>query len=138
MRTYIKLLLLLIVFNGTAQIKKDSIPQIKLNLTIKLNDSLMDDKEYEISITDFNSGHSDKFKTGSNANFRLNYDRLFEMEFTCKGCSTVIIDVDTYGAPIDNWVLIADILLYTTNQNRKKTGKIFYNDKDKAFAKEKY
>ena len=131
----LKLIALLIVIAGQLRsqvsTKADS-KHINLELSISLNGAHKKDTAYHVSIKNITAHKEESIHTSGKATFQLEYNVKYEIVVTHNGCNTKIVELDT-EAPVDKWLIMADVSLSSKDQNVIKAGKIAFDNQSRTF-----
>ncbi len=131
----LKLIAIVIVF--TSELKSqisanvDS-KHINLELSISLNGAHKKDTAYHVSIKNITLNKEESIHTSGKATLQLEYNAKYEIVVTHNGCNTKIVELDT-DAPIDQWLIMADVSLSSKDQNVIKAGKIAFDSQSRTF-----
>lgn len=100
---------------------------IKLDLTIYLDNQLKGSNGFIITINCLTQKFTSQLVGSNNFLLYLHYDSEYLISFTHRGYNTKKIYVNT-NCPYDNWYLITQIKLQGKSNSIDMAGKIFYSD----------
>ncbi len=131
----LKLIAIVIVF--TSELKSqvsanvDS-KHINLELSISLNGAHKKDTAYHVSIKNITLNKEETIHTSGKANFQLEYNVQYEITVSHNGFNTKIVELNT-EAPVDKWLIMADVSLNNKDKQIIKAGKIAFDKGSKTF-----
>lgn len=109
------------------EIRHLSKENIKLDLTIYVDNALVNKEDYIVEVNCVTQRFKSNFIGSNKFLLYLHYDNEYIVTFTRKGCNTKKIYINT-RCPLDNWYLITQIKLQTKSNETTIAGKIFYSD----------
>lgn len=118
------------------EIKYLDVNFIKIDLTVKIDNELVNDSNFVLTIVDLNSNKSKTIKTPNSYIIYLDFNRQYEITFSHNNTNIKSIIVDT-EAPIDNWYIKTSVNLSKQSKDLIIAGGIRYNFKSKTFEKYK-
>lgn len=118
------------------QLKQLDKKTIKLDLSIIVDNQIIEDTMYQMDIVNYNTGKLTSFNVPNKIVLYLEYNNQYEISVHYKNCNTKTILVDT-DAPYDNWYIISGISLNSNSNVRILAGGIRFDNKLKTFKKYK-
>lgn len=118
------------------QLKQLDRKTIKLDLSIIIDNQIIEDTMYQMNIVNYNTGKLTSFNVPNKIILYLEYSNQYEISVHYKNCNTKTILVDT-DAPYDNWYIISGISLNSNSNVRILAGGIRFDNKLQTFKKYK-
>lgn len=122
------------LFKTKAQLKQLDKGKIKLDLTINVDNQLIQDTNYVLNIVNYNTGLLTTIKVSEHFVLYLDYSNQYEVSVQYGNSNTKAIIVDT-DAPYDNYYIITSIKLTSNSNTRILAGGIRYDLKKNTFTK---
>jgi hypothetical protein len=119
------------------ELKQLSQKTIKIDLSITIDNKLIEDTSYVLNIVNYNTGIETQAKVSNKFILFLDYNTEFEVSMSYKGTNMKTIIVNTKAPEDENWYIITGIDLSTKNNNRILAGSLKYDDKTQSFKKYK-
>lgn len=124
------------LFKTKAQIKQLDKGKIKLDLSIIVDEKVIDDTCYTLNIVNYNTGILTSMQVSNKFVLYLDYSNQYEVSIQYKNSNTKAIIVDT-DCQFDNWYIITSISLTSNSKDRILAGAIRYDQKSNTFKKYK-
>lgn len=124
------------LFKTKSQLKQLDKGKIKLDLSIIVDEKVIDDTSYVLTIVNYNNGMMSTMHVSNKFVLYLDYSNQYEVSICYKNSNTKAIIVDT-DAIYDNWYIITSISLTSNSKDRILAGAIRYDQKSNTFKKYK-
>ncbi len=124
------------LFKTKAQLKQLDKGKIKLDLTINVDNQLIQDTNYVLNIVNYNTGLLTTIKVSEHFVLYLDYSNQYEVSIQYNNSNIKAIIVDT-DCQYDNWYIITSISLTSNSKDRILAGAIRYDQKSNTFKKYK-
>lgn len=124
------------LFKTKAQIKQLDKGKIKLDLSIIVDEKVIEDTCYTLNIVNYNTGILTSMQVSNKFVLYLDYSNQYEVSVCYKNSNTKAIIVDT-EAQYNNWYIITSISLTSNSKDRILAGAIRYDQKSDTFKKYK-
>lgn len=124
------------LFKTKAQLKQLDKGKIKLDLSIIVDEKVIEDTCYTLNIVNYNTGILTSMQVSNKFVLYLDYSNQYEVSVCYKNSNTKAIIVDT-EAQYNNWYIITSILLTSNSKDRILAGAIRYDQKSDTFKKYK-
>lgn len=109
---------------------------IKLDVTIKIDNKIVEDSIYIVEVHNCNTGFKSSIHLNNKFVLYLDYNTEFEICFKYKNTNSKIINVNTHVPIIENWYLVTNINLNKDNQHKTIiAGGIKYDELAQTFKK---
>jgi len=116
------------------QLKQLDKKTIKLDLSIIVDNQIIEDTTYQMDIVNYNTGKLTSFNVPNKVILYLDYSNQYEISVCYKNTNTKAIIVDT-DAPFDNYYIITGISLVSNSNSRILAGGIKYDNIKNTFVK---
>jgi len=116
------------------QLKQLDKGKIKLDLSIIVDNQIIEDTTYQMDIVNYNTGKLTSFNVPNKVILYLDYSNQYEISVCYKNTNTKAIIVDT-DAPFDNYYIITGISLVSNSNSRILAGGIKYDNIKNTFVK---
>ena len=124
------------LFKTKSQLKQLDKGKIKLDLSIYIDNQIIQDTSYTLNIVNYNTGVLTSMQVSNKFVLYLDYSNQYEVSISYKNSNTKAILVDT-EALYDNWYIITSISLTSNSKDRILAGAIRYDQKSNTFKKYK-
>lgn len=124
------------LFKTKSQLKQLDKGKIKLDLSIYIDNQIIQDTSYTLNIVNYNTGVLTSMQVSNKFVLYLDYSNQYEVSISYKNSNTKAIIVDT-EANWDNWYIITSISLTSNSKDRILAGAIRYDQKSNTFKKYK-
>ena len=124
------------MFKTKAQLKQLDKGKIKLDLSIIVDEKVIEDTCYTLNIVNYNTGILTSMQVSNKFVLYLDYSNQYEVSVCYKNSNTKAIIVDT-DAQYNNWYIITSISLTSNSKDRILAGAIRYDQKSDTFKKYK-
>lgn len=124
------------LFKTKSQLKQLDKDKIKLDLSIYVDNQIIQDTSYTLNIVNYNTGILTSMQVSNKFVLYLDYSNQYEVSISYKNSNTKAIIVDT-EANWDNWYIITSISLTSNSKDRILAGAIRYDQKSNTFKKYK-
>lgn len=124
------------LFKTKAQLKQLDKGKIKLDLSIIVDEKVIEDTCYTLNIVNYNTGILTSMQVSNKFVLYLDYSNQYEVSVCYKNSNTKAIIVDT-EAQYNNWYIITSISLTSNSKDRILAGAIRYDQKSDTFKKYK-
>ena len=124
------------MFKTKAQLKQLDKGKIKLDLSIIVDEKVIEDTCYTLNIVNYNTGILTSMQVSNKFVLYLDYSNQYEVSVCYKNSNTKAIIVDT-EAQYNNWYIITSISLTSNSKDRILAGAIRYDQKSNTFKKYK-
>ena len=124
------------LFKTKAQLKQLDKGKIKLDLSIIVDEKVIEDTCYTLNIVNYNTGILTSMQVSNKFVLYLDYSNQYEVSVYYKNSNTKAIIVDT-EAQYNNWYIITSISLTSNSKDRILAGAIRYDQKSDTFKKYK-
>lgn len=124
------------LFKTKSQLKQLDKGKIKLDLSIYVDNQIIQDTSYTLNIVNYNTGILTSMQVSNKFVLYLDYSNQYEVSISYKNSNTKAILVDT-EALYDNWYIITSISLTSNSKDRILAGAIRYDQKSNTFKKYK-
>lgn len=124
------------LFKTKSQLKQLDKGKIKLDLSIYVDNQIIQDTSYTLNIVNYNTGVLTSMQVSNKFVLYLDYSNQYEVSICYKNSNTKAIIVDT-EALYDNWYIITSISLTSNSKDRILAGAIRYDQKSNTFKKYK-
>lgn len=124
------------LFKTKSQLKQLDKGKIKLDLSIYVDNQIIQDTSYTLNIVNYNTGVLTSMQVSNKFVLYLDYSNQYEVSISYKNSNTKAILVDT-EALYDNWYIITSISLTSNSKDRILAGAIRYDQKSNTFKKYK-
>ena len=124
------------MFKTKAQLKQLDKGKIKLDLSIIVDEKVIEDTCYTLNIVNYNTGILTSMQVSNKFVLYLDYSNQYEVSVYYKNSNTKAIIVDT-EAQYNNWYIITSISLTSNSKDRILAGAIRYDQKSDTFKKYK-
>ena len=124
------------MFKTKAQLKQLDKGKIKLDLSIIVDEKVIEDTCYTLNIVNYNTGILTSMQVSNKFVLYLDYSNQYEVSVCYKNSNTKAIIVDT-DAQYNNWYIITSISLTSNSKDRILAGAIRYDQKSNTFKKYK-
>lgn len=124
------------MFKTKAQLKQLDKGKIKLDLSIIVDEKVIEDTCYTLNIVNYNTGILTSMQVSNKFVLYLDYSNQYEVSISYKNSNTKAIIVDT-EAQYNNWYIITSISLTSNSKDRILAGAIRYDQKSDTFKKYK-
>lgn len=124
------------LFKTKAQLKQLDKGKIKLDLSIIVDEKVIEDTCYTLNIINYNTGILTSMQVSNKFVLYLDYSNQYEVSVCYKNSNTKAIIVDT-EAQYNNWYIITSISLTSNSKDRILAGAIRYDQKSDTFKKYK-
>lgn len=124
------------LFKTKAQLKQLDKGKIKLDLSIIVDEKVIEDTCYTLNIVNYNTGILTSMQVSNKFVLYLDYSNQYEVSICYKNSNTKAIIVDT-EAQYNNWYIITSISLTSNSKDRILAGAIRYDQKSDTFKKYK-
>lgn len=124
------------LFKTKAQLKQLDKGKIKLDLSIIVDEKVIEDTCYTLNIVNYNTGILTSMQVSNKFVLYLDYSNQYEVSISYKNSNTKAIIVDT-EAQYNNWYIITSISLTSNSKDRILAGAIRYDQKSDTFKKYK-
>lgn len=117
-----------------SQLKQLDKGKIKLDLSIIVDEKVIEDTCYTLNIVNYNTGILTSMQVSNKFVLYLDYSNQYEVSVCYKNSNTKAIIVDT-DAPFDNYYIITGISLVSNSNSRILAGGIKYDNIKNTFVK---
>lgn len=124
------------MYKTKSQLKQLDKGKIKLDLSIIVDEKVIEDTCYTLNIVNYNTGILTSMQVSNKFVLYLDYSNQYEISVCYKNTNTKAIIVDT-DAPFDNWYIISGISLNSNSNVRILAGSIRFDNKLQTFKKYK-
>lgn len=124
------------LFKTKSQLKQLDKGKIKLDLSIIVDEKVIEDTCYTLNIVNYNTGILTSMQVSNKFVLYLDYSNQYEVSVCYKNSNTKAIIVDT-EAQYNNWYIITSISLTSNSKDRILAGAIRYDQKSDTFKKYK-
>lgn len=124
------------MFKTKAQLKQLDKGKIKLDLSIIVDEKVIEDTCYTLNIVNYNTGILTSMQVSNKFVLYLDYSNQYEVSVCYKNSNTKAILVDT-EAQYNNWYIITSISLTSNSKERILAGAIRYDKISDTFKKYK-
>ena len=124
------------MFKTKSQLKQLDKGKIKLDLSIIVDEKVIEDTCYTLNIVNYNTGILTSMQVSNKFVLYLDYYNQYEVSVCYKNSNTKAIIVDT-AAQYNNWYIITSISLTSNSKDRILAGAIRYDQKSDTFKKYK-
>lgn len=124
------------LFKTKSQLKQLDKGKIKLDLSIYVDNQIIQDTSYTLNIVNYNTGILTSMQVSNRFVLYLDYSNQYEISIQYNNSNTKAIIVDT-EANWDNWYIITSISLTSNSKDRILAGAIRYDQKSNTFKKYK-
>lgn len=124
------------MFKTKSQLKQLDKGKIKLDLSIIVDEKVIEDTCYTLNIVNYNTGILTSMQVSNKFVLYLDYSNQYEVSVCYKNSNTKAIIVDT-EAQYNNWYIITSISLTSNSKDRILAGAIRYDQKSDTFKKYK-
>lgn len=124
------------LFKTKSQLKQLDKGKIKLDLSIIVDEKVIEDTCYTLNIVNYNTGILTSMQVSNKFVLYLDYSNQYEISISYKNSNTKAIIVDT-EAQYNNWYIITSISLTSNSKDRILAGAIRYDQKSDTFKKYK-
>ena len=124
------------MFKTKLQLKQLDKGKIKLDLSIIVDEKVIEDTCYTLNIVNYNTGILTSMQVSNKFVLYLDYSNQYEVSISYKNSNTKAIIVDT-EAQYNNWYIITSISLTSNSKDRILAGAIRYDQKSDTFKKYK-
>jgi hypothetical protein len=124
------------MYKTKSQLKQLDKGKIKLDLSIIVDEKVIEDTCYTLNIVNYNTGILTSMQVSNKFVLYLDYSNQYEVSVCYKNSNTKAIIVDT-DAPFDNWYIISGISLNSNSNVRILAGSIRFDNKLQTFKKYK-
>lgn len=124
------------LFKTKSQLKQLDKGKIKLDLSIIVDEKVIEDTCYTLNIVNYNTGILTSMQVSNKFVLYLDYSNQYEVSICYKNSNTKAIIVDT-EAQYNNWYIITSISLTSNSKDRILAGAIRYDQKSDTFKKYK-
>jgi hypothetical protein len=105
---------------------------INIELNISLDGSHKKDTSYQVNVKNLTLQQETTLHTACKTMLHLDYNAQYEITISHTGYSAKVIELDT-EAPVDKWLIMADVNLDNKNKQTVHAGKITFDPGSKTF-----